>query len=332
MKVKDLLPALTLASKVITSRQILPILDYVLIDGKQIISGDLQNYLSVDIPEKLHNKPFLVHAALLEKVLKAAKPDDKITFSPDEKNIEIKIGKNNLVFGAEVPGDFPKTPTVDPEEEDIQFHDVDVATITKAIKFTSKDELRPAMTGIFLDRGRIVSTDSHRLMVGASMADFESAVIIHKSTASLFSKLNGMKDGFKAFFSPTYSEFKGDGISMVSRIIDERFPDYMNVWPNEDVLTNEVTLDRKELIDVLKMCLPVANKTTYQVILQLGTKDVKISAEDLDYTNSIERKMQALATSSDEKTIKLRMTSNSNKPLVVDEDLLLMPIVIGHVV
>ena len=66
---------------------------------------------------------------------------------------------------------------------------------------------------------------------------------------------------------------------MVCRLIDERYPDYDNVIPNDN--SNNVTLDKSEILGSLKRISSYANKTTNQVRFKISGSEILISAEDL---------------------------------------------------
>jgi DNA polymerase-3 subunit beta len=70
---------------------------------------------------------------------------------------------------------------------------------------------------------------------------------------------------------------------MVCRLIDERYPDYENVIPSDN--SNNITVDKSEILNSLKRISIYANKTTNQVRLKVSGSEILISAEDLDFSN-----------------------------------------------
>jgi DNA polymerase III subunit beta len=71
-------------------------------------------------------------------------------------------------------------------------------------------------------------------------------------------------------------------IEVITRDIDERYPQYWNVIPQKS--TTQYLADKKRMLSVIDKAVLFANKTTHQVRLSLNGKN-KISAEDLDFSN-----------------------------------------------
>lgn len=85
--------------------------------------------------------------------------------------------------------------------------------------------------------------------------------------------------------------FRCDGLVMelVTSNIDERYPQYWNIIPEENpdpryYKPTKFTVDKKPFLKVLDKAALFANKTTHQVRLSLNGKN-KVSAEDLDFKN-----------------------------------------------
>ena len=89
-----------------------------------------------------------------------------------------------------------------------------------------------------------------------------------------------------------------DGVELISRAIDARFPDYKVVIPTKD---HTVTLSMcphilgTEVKNAMKFC----NKSTQQVVFQINDASVKISAADVDFSFSYENEMPASITRHD---------------------------------
>jgi DNA polymerase-3 subunit beta len=154
-------------------------------------------------------------------------------------------------------------------------------------KFCGTDDHRPAMTGVYLNgKGNlsVATTDGHRLY------SFDSEVAIdgdvkHIVPASVFKALGSSLSGdIIVDLSSANASFSDGVTSVVTRLIDERYPDYKNVMPT----SNDKIADflNSELQSALSRVLLCANKTTYQVRLKFSTDGtLTIQGEDLDYSN-----------------------------------------------
>lgn len=76
---------------------------------------------------------------------------------------------------------------------------------------------------------------------------------------------------------------------MICRLIDERYPDYENVIPQDN--NNQMVINRLDFLSSLKRIAIYANKTTHQVRLKINGGQLNISAEDLDYSNEAKEKL-----------------------------------------
>ena len=169
--------------------------------------------------------------------------------------------------------------------------------INNTIFATSNDELRPAMTGVFvkLDETNttFVATDSHRLIryrrvdVAADMS--HSMIIPRKALTLLKTTLPQELTNVNVEFNASNAFFNFNQVKMICRLIDERFPDYENVIPLDN--NNTVVVKKNELLSSLKRIAIYANKTTHQVRLKITGSELMISAEDLDFSNEANERL-----------------------------------------
>ena len=151
-----LLKNLNAINGVITSNSIVPILDNVLFEIENgnllITASDLQTSVMVEIQvESKGDGSVAIPAKILIDTLKNL-PEQPITFSIDDENYNIEINSDNgrYKLAGENATDFPKVPQVtDGYSIDLSSELLSNA-ISNTIFSTSTDELRPAMTGIFL--------------------------------------------------------------------------------------------------------------------------------------------------------------------------------------
>jgi DNA polymerase-3 subunit beta len=171
------------------------------------------------------------------------------------------------------------------------------SAVANTIFATSSDELRPAMTGVYINLSAtnttFVATDGHRLVryrrVDIASGDPTSLIIPRKALNLLKSTLPSENVPVTIEFNQSNAYFKFNNIKMICRLIDERFPDYENVIPTEN--PNRMNIDRQELLSSLRRIAIYANKTTHQVRLKLTGSELMISAEDLDFSNEANERL-----------------------------------------
>ncbi len=298
-----LLKQLSAISGVIASNPIVPILENFLfqLSANQltITASDLQTTMTADMEvESSDTGNIAVPAKILLDTLRGL-PEQPITFEIDGNTYGIEILSDNgrYKLSGENAADFPRIPSVN-KSYSIDFpSDVLERAIGNTIFATSTDELRPAMTGVYFElNGKsvtFVATDGHRLIryrrsdLGAG--DENTMIIPRKALNLLKSSLPTEKTVVKAEFSQSNAFFTFDNIRMICRLIDERFPDYVNAIPKDN--PNHLSISRLELLASLRRIAIYANRATNQVRLHIMPTEVRISAEDLDFSNEAAEKL-----------------------------------------
>ncbi|PIB36031.1 DNA polymerase III subunit beta [Reichenbachiella sp. 5M10] len=298
-----LLKQLAAINGVITTNPVVPILEnflFEIADGKlTITASDLQTSIITELEvEAKENGNIAVPSKILLETLRNL-PEQPVTFSIDENTYSIEINSDNgrYKLAGENATDFPKVPTVSDGSSVNISSDVLGNAINNTILATSNDELRPAMTGVYLNLAdtntTFVATDGHRLIryrrVDIASDAGSSMIIPRKALTLLRATLPSSNTNVNVEYNVANAFFKFDGIRMVCRLIDERFPDYENVIPaNND---NAMTIDRLELLGSLKRIAIYANKTTHQVRLKIAGSELVISSEDLDFSNEANERL-----------------------------------------
>ena len=226
-------------------------------------------------------------------------PEQPVTFSIDEETYSIEISSDNgrYKLAGENATDFPKVPTVTEGFTVELSSDILHSAITNTIFATSSDELRPAMTGVYLQinskNTTFVATDGHRLIRYRRTdisADTKNAIIIPRKALNLLKNvLPHDSSPVSIEFNVSNAFFHFENIQMICRLIDERYPDYENVIPKDN--ENLLTIDRLDLLSSLKRIAIYANRTTNQVKLKIAGSELNISAEDLDFSNEANERL-----------------------------------------
>jgi DNA polymerase-3 subunit beta len=193
--------------------------------------------------------------------------------------------------------DFPKVPSVSNDFSAEISTEVLARAINNTIFATSNDELRPAMTGVYVNLGEksstFVSTDGHRLVryrrADVKSSNGSSIIIPRKALNLLKATLPSENTEVSVSFNVSNAYFKFGHIKMICRLIDERFPDYDNVIPTQNNI--QMTIERSDLLGALKRISIYANKTTHQVRLKITGSELQISAEDLDFSNEANERL-----------------------------------------
>ncbi len=298
-----LLKQLSNINGVITTNPVVPILENFLFEldkgSLTVTASDLQTSMITELQVESKEKGNIaVPARILLETLKNL-PEQPVTFSIDESTYSIEIISDNgrYKLSGENATDFPKVPSVSNDFSAEISSEVLARAVNNTIFATSNDELRPAMTGVYVNLGEknttFVSTDGHRL-VRYRRTDIKSdsgnAIIIPRKALNLLkATLPGENTPVSIDFNLSNAFFRFGSIRMICRLIDERFPDYENVIPSVNSI--KMTIGRSELLSALKRISIYANKTTHQVRLKITGSELQVSAEDLDFSNEANERL-----------------------------------------
>jgi DNA polymerase III subunit beta len=298
-----LLKQLSNINGVITTNPVVPILENFLFEldkgSLTVTASDLQTSMITELQvESKERGNIAVPARILLDTLKNL-PEQPVTFSIDESTYSVEIISDNgrYKLSGENATDFPKVPSVSNDFSAEISSEVLARAINNTIFATSNDELRPAMTGVYVNLGEknttFVATDGHRLVRYRRTdikSDNGSAIIIPRKALNLLkSTLPGENTPVSIDFNLSNAFFKFGHIRMICRLIDERFPDYDNVIPAQNNI--KMTIARTDLLSALKRISIYANKTTHQVRLKITGSELQISAEDLDFANEANERL-----------------------------------------
>jgi len=292
----ELLRKLQIAGGAIDSNPVQPLLEDFLFDlnaNKLIVSAtNLETSIVIELEVSGEEDGIIaVPAKILMDTLKAL-PEQPITFDvEDETNwIELTSAFGKYKLAGDTPQDYPPIPEMSVEES----LKIDGGVLLKAINNTiiaaSDDELRLAMTGVFvqIDFNKIifVATDAHKLVkytYGDINVDFSKSFIIPKKGLALLK--NGLQSKQEVTMSVTDDNvfFEFDSVSFVCRLVDAKFPNYNMVIPVDN--PNELLIGKKDIQNSLKRISIYSNKSTNQVVFNLNESSLTMSAQDLDFSN-----------------------------------------------
>lgn len=298
-----LLKQLSNINGVITTNPVVPILENFLFELEKgaltVTASDLQTSMITELQVESKEKGSIaVPARILLDTLKNL-PEQPVTFSIDESTYSIEIISDNgrYKLSGENATDFPKVPSVSNDFTADISTEVLARAINNTIFATSNDELRPAMTGVYVNLGEknstFVATDGHRLVryrrADVKSSNGNSIIIPRKALNLLKATLPSENTDVSLNFNMSNAYFKFGNIKMICRLIDERFPDYDNVIPTQNNI--QMSIERGDLLGALKRISIYANKTTHQVRLKITGSELQISAEDLDFSNEANERL-----------------------------------------
>ena len=297
----ELLGHLQAISRVISSKNTLPILDNFLFNltknDLEITASDLESTLITRM--KLENTEGVGTIALPARILLdtlkefSAQP---LTFDINMETMALVISSENGKFN--VVGhngiDFPALPSIKADKK-FSFEinaDVMLAGITRTLFATADDELRPVMGGIFVeastDKITFVASDAHKLVRYQrtdAHADANASFILPKKPASLLKNILPREVGpVTVEFDDKNAFFILSDYKVVCRLVEGNYPNYNSVIPKNN--PRKITIDRLEFYNILKRVSVFSNQASNLVKLQLKGNQIVVSAQDIDFSIS----------------------------------------------
>ncbi|MDD3687647.1 MAG: DNA polymerase III subunit beta [Bacteroidales bacterium] len=293
-----LLGHLQLVSKVVGTKNALPILDNLLFDirdGKlTVTASDLETTLQTTIDLDSNNGSGVI-AVDTKKIMEVLKEfsEQPLTFNidPDDLKIEIVSSNGKFTMVGQNGEDFPAIPTIKADKVTRVeiIPDILYSGITSSIFATGEDELRPVMNGIFIELQtsgiNFVATDAHKLVKYRRKevkVDEDASFILPKKPAAI---LKGVLP--KAFsevtleFDDKNAMFIFNNFKLICRLVEGVYPNYSTVIPKDN--PNKLAVDRVEFISSLKRVAIFSNQASNLVGLAISGNQLRISAQDIDY-------------------------------------------------
>jgi len=293
---------LQVVSRVLASKNILPVLDCFLFELNEntltITASDIETRIitSVEVHEVDGKGNFIVLAKNLLDSLKEL-PDQPIRFEFDDATMEMFLfyenGKFNLTYqqGEEYP-------THKPLNEDANKIEISAENllngITRTLFAASEDELRPVMQGILFDISEndmtFAASDSHKLVRYKNTSvkeNLPSAFILPKKPANLLKNILPKGTGVvEISFDENNAFVKMENILIITRLIEGRYPNYNAVIPKDNPF--HISVDRLLFLNALKRVVVFSDPASSLIKLQLSPNSIFISAQYIDYSTSAE--------------------------------------------
>jgi len=299
----QLLKQLQILGGVINTNNTLPILDNFLFElsnnALKISASDLETTMSTTIEVEADQiGAIAVPARLLLDILKTF-PDQPLTFKVEDNNtIEISSDSGKYALAYADGEEFPKALELESPSSTTLTGNILATAISKTIFASGNDDLRPVMSGVFFQFNQesltFVATDAHKLVryIRKDVHANEAVEFImpKKPLTLLKNILSNSDDDVTIEYNDTNAKFLFGESILICRLIDGKYPNYEAVIPKEN--PNKLTLDRNLFYNSVRRVSIFSSKTTHQIRLKMAGTELKISAEDLDFSNKADERLQ----------------------------------------
>ncbi len=256
------LKSLNYCQGIIEKRSTLPILSNILIEAKnssvKITATDLDLiFTNLTDNVKIEKEgSTTTSASIIYDIVRKLSPGSEINFNLlNENKLQLESEKSKFNLLCLNPRDFP---LVDENFNTNEFtiNSKQILKLLNKSKFSiSNDETRHYLNGVFLHQTEhdnnifltAAATDSHRMSVSkiklSSKINFEPIILPKKTIFQLISLLEDQEGTIKICNIKSKIKFEFDNSILISKLIDGKFPNYIQVIPTKNEKKLEINLN-----------------------------------------------------------------------------------------
>ncbi len=258
---QDLQQALNYCQGVIEKRSTLPILSNILLDVKKNSLTLTATDLDLIFIHKINNIEVLEEgnttttSSIMYDIVRKFSPGKKINLTlTDTSKLHLESEKSVFNLNCISSTEFPITDENFNQNEFI-IKSKNLLKLMNKCKFSvSNDETRHYLSGIYLHQTEVdeknyltaVATDSHRMSISKikldNKIDFEPVILPKKTIFQLCSLLDNYDGDVKVSNVKSKIKFELSNSILISKLIDGKFPNYIQVIPKNNQKKLEINL------------------------------------------------------------------------------------------
>ncbi len=258
---QDLQKSLSYCQGVIEKRSTLPILSNVLLNvgnGNLTITAtdlDLIFIHQISNVEILEEGKTTTSSSIMYDIVRKFSSGNKINFSnPSDSKLHLESEKSIFNLNCISASEFPLTDE-NFNQNEFSINSKELLKLLNKCKFSvSNDETRHYLSGIFFHQTQIddkifltaAATDSHRMSISKirlkNKIEFEPIILPKKTIFQLCSILEDYEGDVKISNIKSKIKFQLNDSILISKLIDGKFPNYVQVIPKENQKKLEVNL------------------------------------------------------------------------------------------
>ena len=283
-----LLKPLQVTGGIIERKQPLPILSNVLIEK----SGSRFRFTSTDLEVQISTlmgseqapseESVTVAAKKLQEILRVLPDDSKVSLDIQDSKLLIKAGKSKFNLQTLPAADFPQVPDQLKDAGKIEVKQNALRALLGAVQYSmAQQDIRYYLNGVLLviegSQLKAVATDGHRLAYSSIKLEGSHGkreiILPRKTISELFKLLADSDDPVTLEIGEAQVRFTFSGVTLTTKVIDGKFPDYTKVIPDH---SNHMTLDRLAILQALQRVAILSNEKFRGVRLVLTEKSLRI--------------------------------------------------------
>ena len=290
-----LLKPLQIVVGIVERKQPLPILSNVLIEknknGIRFLATDLEIQISTEINDHTlagEIESITVAAKKLQEILRVLPDNSKVSLDIQDTRLQVKASKSKFTLQTLPAQDFPKVSEQLQNSTIVEIQQKLLKKLIGAVQYAmAQQDIRYYLNGVLLviegNLIKLIATDGHRLAYTSAKLSEEylkrEVILSRKTINELFKLLNDTEDNIKIEIAEKQVKFDFSDISLSTKVIDGKFPDYDRVIPN---YTNHLTLDRQTILHALQRAAILSNEKFRGVRFVMTAKNMRIISSNTE--------------------------------------------------
>lgn len=286
---QNLLKPLQIVNGIVERKHTLPILSNVLIqkgsDSIRFTATDLEIQISTMIAIDAHDEAdgaITVSGKKLQEILRVLPEQSLISIEATENKALIKANKSRFSLQTLPAEDFPALNSALDNACKITLTQGKLKALLHSVQYAmAQQDVRYYLNGVLLvvDQSKLkaVATDGHRLAYNTIdiVGEFpkQDIIIPRKAVLEMYKLLNDNDEIVNLEFSAQQFKASFSEITLVTKVIDGRFPDYERVIPK---YINHLNLNRIQLQQALQRVAILSNEKFRGVRLVLTDSNLSI--------------------------------------------------------
>jgi DNA polymerase-3 subunit beta len=281
---------------IVQARTTMPILSNVRLEtvkgGIQLFATDLEIGLRDLLPAEIEaDGTITVSAKKLFEISRELKQDAIRIASEDGAGILIRSGKSNFRLRGLPAEEFPSFPEIEETGRTAVPAAMLLEMIRKTAYAVSTDLTRMSLNGVLIhlseEKGapiKMVATDGHRLSLVSrnlpappSGGKSRKVIVPRKAISELKKYMEEAERGdVEIVFSQNHVVFREKNYTLLSRLIDGKFPNYSDIIPKHN--PHQLNVDREMLQGAVRRVSILSDEKTHAIKLALRKGEIQISS------------------------------------------------------
>ncbi len=286
---ETILKPLQVVIGIVERKQTLPILSNVLIEkvpGKiRFTATDLEIQITTSIEGRTgddETSAITVGGKKIQEILRVLPEQSKITIDVKENKAQIKSSKSRFSLLTLPAQDFPILSNQLDGANKISLSQMELKKLLLSVQYAmAQQDVRYYLNGVLLivegNKLKAVATDGHRLAFNAAIIQGnhqkQEIILPRKAILELCKLLTDSEELIDLEFSQQQVKASFSGITLITKVIEGKFPDYERVIPKYE---NHLEMNRIAIQQALQRAAILSNEKFRGVRFVLTEKNLSV--------------------------------------------------------